>query len=790
MKLIAVFMLLFEIIHINGFPQVSNVDLSNIFEYGEDVQFDQDDYEYYDEYGNLGVKITDGEESTPNSWPWAATITWKSNGRVLCGGSLIEPRHILTAAHCLNPETNVINDWKDMEILLGAHDVSKDENSRQSFNIVKAKRHESYITESPRPPFLNDIAILTLDRTPIINEFVSYAPLSKSTKWNEDVGLKATVVGWGLTKNVQNSASNVLLETQVTIKSAQECKDDFYTERSPKDSFICTKLSREDSCQGDSGGPLNCPISDTNVDEYDSLEVKTGISRGNGSENFVVCGIVSFGKKGACGGTSGNAYPIYTNVAFYRDWIAKNTVLDGAPQCKTRPDSSKNPNKVCLFPFIFRGTTYTKCADLTTDFDILKNVCATEYGDGMNIKSYGTCSEACEEIGKPKTCKTDAKETLFNPRPDQECIFPFSYEGKRYQKCSTISIAGLNLNNICATKTQGKDNELLEFGVCSKACDKIGTDDITSQNVKGKSILVAGGYDGSSFSSVEVLSSESSMSNKELAALPNGIDGSPSLFLDGDNLLLCGGSGNENKCLIYEDDSWKEHSNLQQGRRYASAVTTADWTFIFGGESDDWSERTFDYLSKNSKSWKENTIVSLPQGNFSERKQTLFISGCAVKVPKNETVILIGGSYTEKRILKFLIGVHFFIEMDVSLIKARRSHSCARLPDTNLIVITGGLDSDVNSQDTSEILNLEDNTITLGNPMNTKRWGHGMAVITIDNEDRLAVFGGKDENGDYLDSVETLNPRTRKWEISDLKLNEAKRGFGYISLPNDFISNL
>ena len=140
-------------------------------------------------------------------------------------------------------------DWKDMEILLGAHDVSKDENSRQSFNIVKAKRHESYITEKPRPPFLNDIAILTLDRTPIINEFVSYAPLSKSTKWNEDVGLKATVVGWGLTKNVKNSASNVLLETQVTIKSAQECKDDFYTERSPKDSFICTKLSREDSCQ-------------------------------------------------------------------------------------------------------------------------------------------------------------------------------------------------------------------------------------------------------------------------------------------------------------------------------------------------------------------------------------------------------------------------------------------------------------------------------------------------------------------------------------------------------------
>ena len=85
-------------------------------------------------------------------------------------------------------------------------------------------------------------------------------------------------------------------------------------------------------------------------------------------------------------------------------------------------------------------------------------------------------------LGKPKTCKTDAKETLFNPNPDQECIFPFSYEGKQYQKCSRFSTGRSILDNICATKTQGEDNELLEFGMCSKACDKIGDDDFTSEN--------------------------------------------------------------------------------------------------------------------------------------------------------------------------------------------------------------------------------------------------------------------------------------------------------------------
>ena len=77
------------------------------------------------------------------------------------------------------------------------------------------------------------------------------------------------------------------------------------------------------------------------------------------------------------------------------------SVLDGAPQCKTSSDSSKNPNKVCLFPFIYEGTTYTKCTALDLGLgNIIKNVCATEYhDDGITIKSYGTCSEACEEIG-------------------------------------------------------------------------------------------------------------------------------------------------------------------------------------------------------------------------------------------------------------------------------------------------------------------------------------------------------------------------------------------------------
>ena len=300
-------------------------------------------------------------------------------------------------------------------------------------------------------------------------------------------------------------------------------------------------------------------------------------------------------------------------------------------------------------------------------------------------------------------------------------------------------------------------------------------------SVDPKSILVAGGHDGdSSLNSFEILYSNesSSLTEMKLAELPYGISAQPSLFLHDDKILLCGGENNEKKCLMHDSDSWKEHSTLNHERYFASAVTTANGTFIFGGDD---SKETFEFLqSKNPEVWR-NGRSKIPDG---------FTTGCAVEVPEKQGILLIGGEGTNTRILNFDIKTQTFAAMNVSLLKERYWHTCGRLPDTNLIVITGGSDSN-RYHDSTEFLNLDDNTIMLGNAMNTKRWGHGMTVITNEKENQLAVFGGNDENGHELDSVETLNPRTRKWEIvNDLKLKETKSEFGYISLHDDFIANL
>ena len=74
--------------------------------------------------------------------------------------------------------------------------------------------------------------------------------------------------------------------------------------------------------------------------------------------------------------------------------------------------------------------------------------------------------------------------------------------------------------------------------------------------------------------------------------------------------------------------------------------------------------------------------------------------------------------------------------------------------------------------------------------MNSKRYGHGMGVVTINGEDRLAVFGG-DDGRNELDSVELYNTETEKWEMTDFKLSEAKSGFSFLTVNlGDLLSNL
>ena len=113
------------------------------------------------------------------------------------------------------------------------------------------------------------------------------------------------------------------------------------------------------------------------------------------------------------------------------------------------------------------------------------------------------------------------------------------------------------------------------------------------------------------------------------------------------------------------------------------------------------------------------------------------------------------------------------------------------MPESNIVLVTGGLneDGEADSADMTEILTIKDSgdiIAEMSTPMNTKRYGHGMGLLTIHGEERIAVIGGVDGNKEFLDSIETYDPSSKKWESSDIKMSVAKGAFGYITVDNSF----
>jgi secreted trypsin-like serine protease len=47
-----------------------------------------------------GARVINGQNAAPHSWPWQ--ISLRVNGRHICGGTLIRPDWVLTAAHCVS----------------------------------------------------------------------------------------------------------------------------------------------------------------------------------------------------------------------------------------------------------------------------------------------------------------------------------------------------------------------------------------------------------------------------------------------------------------------------------------------------------------------------------------------------------------------------------------------------------------------------------------------------------------------------------------------------------------
>ena len=238
--------------------------------------------------------IVGGEVAQPGQFPWQAFVS--PNG-AYCGGSLITPEWVVTAAHCFfegedgQPKVRIPDD--KFRITLGAQNITQDEPSQQKFGMAQGIVHESYDPNGND----NDIALVRLSQPATLNDRVAVVPrIAAGEAGTLDApGVPGTVSGWGTTSS-GGEVSDVLRFVSLTVVAQDVCAQT-YSDLTAN--MLCAGGSAaggQDSCQGDSGGPYVVP---------------------DGQGGVKLAGVVSFGQGCAEAGVPG----VYVRVSRYLDWI-------------------------------------------------------------------------------------------------------------------------------------------------------------------------------------------------------------------------------------------------------------------------------------------------------------------------------------------------------------------------------------------------------------------------------------------------------------------------------------
>jgi len=249
--------------------------------------------------GNLNTYIVGGRLAQRGEYPWQVSIgekivTWWNETFTLhqCGGTIINDRYILTAAHCVVEQTPY-----KMKIRLGTLFAYTDD-ADKIFSVVRIIPHEWYNATT----YENDIALIEVSR-PIDYQVTTAGPAClPENGFDVKPNTRATVTGWGFISDDHQELEdlqNFMSTVDVPVLSDSTCTQ--LLDWRYRAGMICAGyiLGGKDSCQGDSGGPLV-------IREADS--------------RYTLVGVVSWGD--GCG----RAYMpgVYTKVSDYIDWISKH----------------------------------------------------------------------------------------------------------------------------------------------------------------------------------------------------------------------------------------------------------------------------------------------------------------------------------------------------------------------------------------------------------------------------------------------------------------------------------
>ena len=259
-----------------------------------------------------------GGEEVRNKWryPWMAKVYAKTEGSktTVCGGSILDDQHILTAAHCINSLPNTAG------LVQEAHKIQVGVGSISGFQTpnrvgVRGAFFHSGFTKIAH----HDIAVLRLNQS--LSDLAGWATTIKPVCLPAATATAPStceMTGWGKTVNAAGSSlPNVLRRIDLETHDYIWCKEAFENkgEEYPFiEGQICTGTGPKggrDICQGDSGGPLVC--------RKDKEAVMQQFGVASWTSSTAPCGSVP-GYESA-----------FTSVPFYRAWteyVAKPVLAD------------------------------------------------------------------------------------------------------------------------------------------------------------------------------------------------------------------------------------------------------------------------------------------------------------------------------------------------------------------------------------------------------------------------------------------------------------------------------
>lgn len=234
------------------------------------------------------AKIVGGTKA--DSYPWMAAVANTTGGtlfeRQFCGGSLIAPDWILTAAHCLDGEVA-----EGLQILVNFNDL-EDTSGAVIRGVKGIYIHPSFRDVSG--DLYNDVALILLDApintvTPIN---VATTPVAVTT------GASVRAIGWGDTKSSPRFPKE-LQAVDLAIASIASARQ-AYKVSNFDNRHLAAIAGGKDTCGGDSGGPL-----------FD-------LDGANDGASPLLVGITSYG----LGCAVRNVPGIYANVGNFFPWIS------------------------------------------------------------------------------------------------------------------------------------------------------------------------------------------------------------------------------------------------------------------------------------------------------------------------------------------------------------------------------------------------------------------------------------------------------------------------------------